>query len=92
VHQNSIQYKTDSKSDVSALCRIPPHLKLEPMSSKGVSVFSLVEPHLFLHVVSAVIVVEQQVMHGRSREDRAGNIEFGLPNVVAYLLGIGVLK
>ena len=64
-----MQDEADSKSDVPTLGRVAPHLELEWMGSELGNVFLMVEPQLFLHVESTVIVVKQKIMYRGSRKN-----------------------
>ena len=62
------------------------------MGSILINLLHVVEPLLLLQVVSAVIIVEQQVVDCGRCHDATRDVEFGFPDIQDYLLGIRVLK
>lgn len=71
VHQDGVYKEAEGESDVAGLGGVAPDLELEPMRSKLTNFFFLCEPEFLLHVVAAVIIIEQQVVHSRGRHDGA---------------------
>ena len=62
VHEYDEGQVADGADEVARLARHAPHLELERVAASFVEIFEPVESQLLLKIVSAMVVVEKQVM------------------------------
>jgi hypothetical protein len=67
-------------------------LKLKAVAAHGLETPAFVEPKCILHIVSAMVVVPQQLVVRTSAEKRLRVVKRRSPNLVDYVLSVGVLQ
>ena len=68
VHQQRIKPETNCECQVPRLCRISPYLELEAMGTQLLKVFLLGPSQLLFHIISAMVIIEKQIVHSRCRK------------------------